>query len=135
MLLRAAVHRWTDRLREDDGSAIVEFVLVSILVVALLLGVLQLTFALHVRNTLIDTAGEGARHAALAGSSTAAGVTRTRELIDASLHPRFGEDVTARHVTRDGLAMVEVAVTAPLPVLGLLGPRGSLSVVGRAVVE
>lgn len=103
--------------------------------VALVLGVLQLTLALHVRNTLIDTAGEGARYAALAGSSTDAGIARTRELIGVSLHPRFGEDVTARQVARDGLEMVEVTVSARLPVIGLLGPRGSLSVVGRAVVE
>lgn len=100
-----------------------------------MLGVLQLTFALHVRNTLIDSAGEGARHAALAGSSTADGAQRTRDLIAMSIHPRFAGDVSARHTSREGLELVEVTVRAPLPVIGLLGPSGSMSVVGRAVVE
>lgn len=109
--------------------------LVSILVVALLLGVLQLTLALHVRNTLIDSAGEGARVAALAGSSTAAGVERTRELITTAVHPRYGSDVSARFASEDGLELVEVTVRAPIPVLGLLGPSGSMTVAGRAVLE
>src|SRR5699024_8700584 len=50
------------RLNDERGSAVVEFVLVSVLVVTLLLGVLQLTLALHVRNTVVDAAGEGARY-------------------------------------------------------------------------
>ncbi|MEE6282682.1 TadE/TadG family type IV pilus assembly protein [Georgenia sp. MJ170] len=112
-----------------------EFVLVSMLVVVLLLGVLQLTLALHVRNTLIDSAGEGARVAALAGSSATAGVERTKELITTAVHARFGSDVSARRTSAGGLDLVEVTVRAPIPVLGLLGPSGSMTVVGRAVVE
>lgn len=113
----------------------VEFVLVSVLVVAVLLGVLQLTLALHVRNTIVDAAGEGARHGALEGSSPAAGAERTRELIGSALHSRYGNDVSARVVERDGLALVEVTVRAPVPVLGLLGPAGTMTASGRAVQE
>src|SRR5690606_41219162 len=61
------------RLTGEDGTAVVEFVLVSVLVVTVLLGVLQLTLALHVRNTVVDAAGEGARYGALAGVSAEAG--------------------------------------------------------------
>ncbi|MCM3661454.1 pilus assembly protein [Georgenia satyanarayanai] len=113
----------------------VEFVLVSVLVVAVLLGVLQLTLALHVRNTIVDAAGEGARHGALEGSSPAAGAERTRELIGMALHPRYGDDVSAEVVERDGMALVEVTVRAPVPVLGLLGPSGTMTASGRAVQE
>lgn len=101
----------------------------------LLLGVLQLTLTLHVRNTLIDSAGEGARLAALGGSTTEAGVVRTRELIASAVHPRFGDDVSSRVVTVDGSELVEVTVRAPLPIVGLLGPTGGMSVTGRAVLE
>ncbi len=38
-------------------------------------------------------------------------------------------------VERDGLELVEVTVSAPLPVLGLLGPSGTLTARGRAVLE
>ena len=55
-----------------------EFVLVGVLLTALLLAVVQLALALHVRNTVLDAAAEGARYAALAGSSAEAGVQRTR---------------------------------------------------------
>lgn len=113
----------------------VEFVLVSVLVVTVLLGVLQLTLALHVRNTVVDAAGEGARYGALVDSSPAAGVERTRELITTALHPRFGQDVRADVVERDGLMLVEITVRAPLPVLGLLGPAGTMTATGRAVQE
>ncbi|WP_324650051.1 TadE/TadG family type IV pilus assembly protein [Georgenia sp. H159] len=123
------------RFASDDGSAVVEFVLVSILLVTVLLGVLQLTLALHVRNTVVDAAGEGARYGALAQSSPAAGAARTSELVATALSPRYGENVTAEVVERDGLVLVEVTVRAPLPVLGLLGPGGTLTASGRAVQE
>ncbi len=100
-----------------------------------LLGVLQLTLALHVRNTVVDAAGEGARYGALAQSSPAAGAARTSELVATALSPRYGENVTAEVVERDGLVLVEVTVRAPLPVLGLLGPGGTLTASGRAVQE
>lgn len=109
--------------------------LVSVLLVTVLLGVLQLALALHVRNTVVDAAGEGARYGALAGSSPGAGAERTRELVATALHPRFGQDVRGQVVHRDGLEVVEVTVRAPLPVLGLLGPSGTLTASGRAVLE
>lgn len=109
--------------------------LVSVLLVTVLLGVLQLALALHVRNTVVDAAGEGARYGALAGSSPAAAAERTRELVATALHPRFGQDVHGQVVQRDGLEVVEVTVRAPLPVLGLLGPSGTLRASGRAVLE
>ena len=109
--------------------------LVSVLVVTVLLGVLQLTLALHVRNTVVDAAGEGARYGALAGSSPEAGAARTPGLGTAALPPRDGRDGTARMVEEDGLMLVEVTVRAPIPVLGLLGPSGTMTATGRAVLE
>jgi Flp pilus assembly protein TadG len=119
----------------DDGVAVVDFALVSGLVALLFAGVLQVTLALHVRNTLIDCAAEGARYAALADRSPQDGAERTRTLIAASLSPGFGDDVVASATTLRGLPVVEVRVTAPLPVAGLLGPSGMLSVTGHALEE
>lgn len=119
----------------EDGSAVVDFVLVSVLVVALLLGVVQVVLALHVRAVVIDSAAEGARLAGRADRTTADGVERTQALIDAALSERFAQDVTAREVELDGLPVVEVTVTAPFPVVGLLGPAGTLTVSGHALVE
>lgn len=119
----------------DRGSAVVDFVLVGALVTVLLVGVLQLALALHVRSTLIDCAAEGARHGALLGSSPSAGAQRTRDLISSALSPTYANDVAARATQVAGAPVLEVAVRAPLPVLGLLGPAGVIDVSGRALVE
>lgn len=101
----------------------------------LFVGVLQLTIVLHVRNTLIDSASEGARYAAQAGHQPADGAARTRELVGQSLADSYAQDVTATTTRIDGLDEIEVEVVAPLPLVGLLGPGGSLTVHGHALVE
>ncbi|WP_372594088.1 TadE family protein [Actinotalea sp.] len=121
-------------VRRDAGSAVVDFVLVGALTTLLAAAVLQLMLALHVRNTLVDCAAEGARYAALADRDPANGAARTRELIEASLAPGYARDVQAGRTVIDGLAVVEVQVVAPLPLLGLLGPT-SLTVTGHALDE
>lgn len=128
----AGRHCAVDRER---GSAIVDFALVGGLLTLLFAAVLQLTLALHVRNTLVDCAAEGARYAALADRTPQDGEARTRELITQSLAPGYAEDITAREVVVDGVPLVEVVVVAPLPVAGLLGPSGTLTVTGRALGE
>lgn len=123
------------RLGRERGSAVAEFVMVSALVVVLALGAFQLALGLYVRNTMLAAAAEGARRAALAGAQPADGVARTQEMLGQSLRPGYAESVRARVGAVDGLAVVSVTVTAPLPVLGLVGPSGSLVVTGRAVLE
>ncbi|HEY3437879.1 MAG TPA: TadE family protein [Actinotalea sp.] len=119
----------------ERGSAVVDFVLVGALTTVLFVAVLQLTLALHVRSTLIDCAAEGARYGALADRTPADGEQRTRDLISLSLAPRFAEDVEARATVVGDLTVMEVRVVAPLPVLGLLGPSGTLTVSGHALEE
>ena len=109
--------------------------LVGTLVTFVFLGVVQLATVLHVRNTLIDCASEGARFGALAGSDLDAGARRTRELIVADLSSAYADDVVARRASVDGLDTVEVRVRAPLPVIGLLGVGRVVSVTGHAVAE
>ena len=121
--------------RGDAGSAIVDFALVAGLVTLVFAGVVQLTLALHVRNTLVDCAAEGARFAALADREPADGAARTRQLVELSLAPGYADEVTAVETTLGGLAVIEVTVTAPMPVAGLLGPAGTLTVTGHALSE
>ena len=121
--------------RGEDGAAVVDFVLVLAVLVPLLLGILQLGLVLHVRNTLVAAASEGARYAATVDRSTADGVARTQSQIDAALASRFARRVTARAVAVDGVPGVEVGVTAEVPPLGLWGPAVRLRVTGHAVEE
>ncbi|UJP41666.1 pilus assembly protein [Cellulomonas palmilytica] len=119
----------------DDGAAVVDFVLIGGLIVVIALGIVQLTLGLHVRNTLVDSASAGARYGALDGRSTSDAARRTRELVAGSLADGYASDVTARRVVVDGVEMIEVEVRAPLPVIGLIGPAGRLTVSGHAIAE
>ena len=117
----------------ERGSAPVELVLVGVLLVALVLGVLQVAAVLYVRDTALDAAAEGARWAAIEGP--AAGVDRTRAELTAALGRTYAGDVRAGTGDEGGAPVAVVTVRAPLPVLGLLGPSGALQVTGHAALE
>ena len=120
---------------EERGSAVVDFVLVGGLLTVFFLAIIQLTLVLHVRNTLIDAAASGARYGTLADRGATDAEERTRGLISTALTPAFAEDVTTGQVTVQGLQTLEVTVRAPMPVIGLIGPRGTLEVKGHAAVQ
>lgn len=105
------------------------------LLVLVALTVMQLALALHVRNVLTDAAAEGARHAALDGATDEAGTQRARDLITATLSAGYAENVRTTTVHTDGVELRRVDISAPLPLIGLIGPAGGLEVRGHAVVE
>ena len=119
----------------ESGAAVADFAMVSALVTLLFVAVFQLGLALHIRNTLISCASEGARLGARDGARPEDGAARTRELITASLSARFAGNVTVGTTQVGGVQVVSVRVLAPLPVLGPFGPDRSLDVVGRAFLE
>ena len=120
----------------DEGSSVAEFVMVAGLVLLLGVGVFQLGLALYVRNTLIMGASEGARWGARADAQPGDAEGRTRAILVDSLPAEYSDQVSAtRAVTADGVAVVSVSVTAPMPVIGLLGPSGTMTVTGRAFDE
>ena len=120
---------------DDRGSAIVEFTLVGVLLTVLFLALLQLGLALHVRNTLVASAAEGARYAANADRAPADGEVVTRTLIRDSLADSFARGVTSGFETVGEVPTVYVQVEATLPVIGLLGPPRGIRVRGHAVDE
>ncbi|NDL58608.1 pilus assembly protein [Phytoactinopolyspora sp. XMNu-373] len=112
-----------------------EFTLVSVLLLTLFLAILQLGFVIHVRNTLVASAAEGARYAANANRGPHDGTARTQALIAESLSPRLSGDVQSRVIDVGGASMVEITVTTTLPLAGLLGVERGLSVSAHAVAE
>lgn len=109
--------------------------MVGALLTLLTLSVIQLGLAMHVRNTLLDAAGEGARFAALADRTLADGAVRTRELITTAIGPAYATDVTITEGAYLGHRAAVVTVRAPLPVIGLIGFDGGVEVTGRAALE
>jgi Flp pilus assembly protein TadG len=121
--------------RGEHGSAVVEFVLVSMLVVPLFLGILQLGLYLYVRNTVAAAASEGAHYAAVLNREPADGEARTRELVDGVVNDQLIDSVVAEETDVAGQPGVRVVVTAHLPPLGLWGPGVEFRVEGHAVKE
>jgi Flp pilus assembly protein TadG len=136
--VRASLRRLTDD--GERGSAVVDFVLVSVLILGLLLAVLQVAVYVHVRNVVTASAQEGARYAANADVPSDSGASRTVETVAratsrqtaAGLACTSGEEVEGG----SGLTLVVVrcdgAVPSLVPALGNLLP---LTVTGRSVKE
>ncbi|MBI1377054.1 MAG: pilus assembly protein [Frankiales bacterium] len=120
--------------RGDRGSAVVEFVVVVPLLALVLLAVVQVGLALHVRALVASAAAEGARASAASGGDLAVGVRRTRAVLTGSLADGVVTSVTAQRRTAGAVATVDVEVDARLPLIGLLGPA-ALVVHGHALVE
>lgn len=122
-------------MRDDTGSAAVEFTLVGALLTVLTLSVLQLGLALHIRNTVHDAAAEGARFGALADNRPADGAARTVALITEAIGPHYAGDVRVAGGAWRGHPTVTVTVRTTLPLIGLVGIDGALEVSGHAPVE
>lgn len=117
------------------GNAPAEFVLVSALLVATVLGVLHLSTVVHVRHTLVSSAFEGASVAARFGADPSDGVAYTRQLLLAGLSPRYAEHVVATPVSLAGVPGVRITVRAPYPTLGIWSAEGELTVWADAALE
>lgn len=119
--------------RSDAGSVVAEWSMVAGVMALLFALTVQIIFALHVRNVLIDSASHGARYATLADRGPEDGVERTRELINHTVGPRFSEDISIRSETVNGIPTLEITVRAPMPIVGPFGPAAGLEVTGHAV--
>jgi Flp pilus assembly protein TadG len=111
----------------DEGAAVVDFVLLSVLLVMLLLGVLQAAVYFYARNIAAASAADAARYAAAEGVAASEGGPRAERLIGAGLD---AADAAAFHCIgapdRDaasGLATATVRCTGRLRLLFL--PLGS----------
>lgn len=105
------------------------------LLTLLTLSVMQLGLALHIRNTVLDAASEGARFAALADNGLPDGVARTRDLIGSALGPGYALDITASFGNYLGHPSTIMTVRTPLPLVGLAGIDHGLEVSGHAALE
>ncbi|WP_091239123.1 TadE/TadG family type IV pilus assembly protein [Klenkia soli] len=123
----------------ERGSAVVDFALVSVLVVVLLLAVLQVAVYVHVRNVATSSAQEGARYAAGADVPAAAGAPRALEIIGRATSTGTAAGLTCtsdQEVDASGLTLVVVRCSGAVPsLLAALGDLLPLQVTGRAVEE
>jgi Flp pilus assembly protein TadG len=121
--------------RSERGSAIVDFALVSVVLVPLFFGVLQVALIWHVKTTLTSAASEGARYGATYNRTTEEGARRTRAVIDETFGSRLADRVSAHDTAVGGQPAVEVEVRARVPVLAFWGPTVAVDVTGHAIKE
>ena len=133
------VKRLRSSVDGERGSAVVEFVLVSLLIVMLLLAVLQVAVYVHVRNVVTASAQEGARYAANADVASSSGAARTVEVVARATSDQTAQGLactSAEEVDRSGLTLVVVRCSGSVPaLLASLGNLLPLEVTGRAVKE
>lgn len=121
--------------RRDAGAAVAEFALIAGVVALLFSAVLQVAYALHVRNTATAHVIEGARVAARADATEADGVARAQELLATTLPGRYGTSVEAQRTSVAGVAVIRMTADIPLPVVGPLGVPGTMTVTGQSFAE
>jgi Flp pilus assembly protein TadG len=123
----------------ERGSAVVDFVLVSILIMVLLLAVLQVAVYVHLRNVVTASAQAGARYAANADVDSAAGAGRTVEVVARATSQRTARGLSctsAQETDASGLTLVVVRCSGSVPtLLAGLGNLLPLQVTGHAVKE
>lgn len=119
----------------ERGSAPVEFILIGALLTALTLGIVQLGFALYVRNVVQDAAVEGAYAAAPVGATLQDALAQTDAAISTAIGAGANHEVSASYSTEYGYETVAVTVTATLPLAGFLGPNRGMTLTAHAPRE
>lgn len=123
----------------ERGSAVVDFVLVSVLVLALLLAVLQVAVYVHVRNVVVASAQEGARYAANADVPSSDGAARAVQIVAQATSERTADGLACtsdEETDPTGLRLVVVRCSGSVPTLvAALGNLLPVEVTGRAIKE
>ena len=102
---------------DERGSAVVDFALVSPLVLLLVLGLMQLALVLHARSVLACAAEQAVALAAAQNGDTIAGERRFRQLVGQDVRQDAISSVTWAY-TLDTLTL---RVRSRLPLVGPLG--------------
>ncbi|MEO9137663.1 MAG: TadE/TadG family type IV pilus assembly protein [Jatrophihabitans sp.] len=69
------------RVKGDDGAAVIDFVMMSILLILLLFAVLQVAVYFYARNVAASSTADAARYAAAEGIEPGEGAQRAEQLI------------------------------------------------------
>ena len=126
--------RWTRLRASEEGSEVVSTVLVQGLVVLVILLLMQIAFASHVRTMSVSAASEGARRGGLLGGDEEEAAARTGELLDSLVGAAKDREIAVDRQSDAGVDILVVTVRTRLPLVGGFGPRW-LTVHGRALVE
>ena len=100
----------------------------------MILLLVQISFASHVRTMSVSAASEGARRGGLLGGDEEEAAARTGELLDSLVGAAKDREISVDRESDAGVDILVVTVRTRLPLVGGFGPRW-LTVHGRALVE
>lgn len=100
----------------------------------MILLLVQIAFASHVRTMSVSAASEGARRGGLLGGDEEEAAARTGELLDSLVGAAKDREISVDRESDAGVDILVVTVRTRLPLVGGFGPRW-LTVHGRALVE
>jgi Flp pilus assembly protein TadG len=83
----------------DGGAAVVEFVMISVLLIFLLFAVLQVAVLFYVRNLVAASAADGAHYAASSNVPISAGAARANSRMASSLTGSVVRDIRCTATT------------------------------------
>jgi hypothetical protein len=121
-------------ITSERGSAPIQFVVALPILVLISLAVIQMVLVLHIRAILTSAAAEGARAAALSGSSPARGVQRIRSALSGDIALSAVDAITIHPRTVSGARVMEATISAHVPIVGLIG-SSHLFIYGHALEE
>ncbi len=122
----------------EAGAAVVDFVLVAVLLLALFLMVFQVGVAFHVRNIVAASAAEGARYGAAANRSPAQGAARAQAAISDALGSRVASAIRCSPgpvTSVQGARVVDIVCAGQLPIVFGAAPAMRIAVHGHAFEE
>lgn len=120
---------------KDQGSAVVEFILVSVPLVALSIGVIAVSLTGFTQNVIRDSAIEGARFASLADQTSQSGCTRAREQLEKILSNKVLVKIICGSTELGETTFESVRISATLPLVSALLPIIQVTAVGSAPRE
>jgi Flp pilus assembly protein TadG len=121
----------------DSGSAVVEYTLVSTLLVFVFLGVVQVALVLHARNVLVADAAEGARAAAVRDATIGDGEQECVRLVRQALSNAVANTCNGEEIAGSGgePPLVSMHIRAAMPLTFVPLGKVHLDVSARAIRE
>ena len=120
---------------DERGSEVVSTVLVQGLVVLVILLLIQLAFASHVRTMSVSAASEGARRGGLLGGDEQEAVARTSELLDSLVGASRDREISVTRESDAGTDILVVTVRTRLPLVGAMAADAGAREAARILAE
>lgn len=99
------------------GSAVTDFVLIAFPILAIFSATVSITLGSYARIVLLDATIEGARYASLADQDIDNGISRTKQLVTASLGKAVAVEVQGSEVRVGDVEAIRLVSTLGIAIL------------------